>query len=395
MRVLSVIHGPVFGGGHSQMIRLRRPLAARGCETIGVVPAEPGNARPRLEATGVDVVSTPLHRLRATADPVTHVRFLRRFWPEIGALRELIRDRHIDVVQAHGDTNPHVAIAAHLERTAVVWQLYDTRTPMPLRRVTMPLVVRLADAMTTWGEALARDHPGTERLGHRLLTVFPPVDTREFRPDRGRRAAARERLNVPERATVIGTVGNLNPSKGHEYLLRAAQLVRQRQPDTVVRILGAQSPAHAAYETSLRSEARDSGLGDPSVLDMADPGAGVADLMPAFDVFALTSVPRSEGIPTVILEAMACGIPVVATDVGAITELVEDGKTGFVVPPLDPEAVAAAILRLIGDEALRDSFGRAARRRAEDRYDIEALAEVHHRAYQVALEHRRARSTPG
>ncbi len=389
-----MIHGPVFGGGYNQLLRLRKPLEARGWETLAVVPDAPGTALPRLREAGADLVVLPLHRLRATLDPRTHVRFAARFWPEVRSLRRVIRERGIDLVQAHGDTNPHAAIAAHLEGVAVVWQIYDTRTPVPLRRVTMPLVVRIADAITTWGEQLARVHPGVTDLGERWITVFPPVDVDEFRPDPARRAAARERLRVPEDAVLVGSIGVLNPSKGHEHLIRAAAIVRREHPGAVFRILGSKSPVHHAYEAMLRSEAARLGF-DRETLDFVDPGSDVAELMPGFDALALTSVPRSEGIPTVILEAMSCGLPVVATNVGAVAELVEDGVVGSLIPPEQPEAVAAALSPLIADPERRALIGRANRERAIARYGLEVVADRHARAYELALEHRARRRANG
>ncbi|MDE3097660.1 MAG: glycosyltransferase, partial [Chloroflexota bacterium] len=105
-----------------------------------------------------------------------------------------------------------------------------------------------------------------------------------------------------------------------------------------------------------------------------------------------TSVPRSEGVPTVVLEAMACGLPVVATDVGAVADVVEDGVTGFVVPPLDPPAIARAALRLLDDAALRERMGHAGRARAVERFSVERCTEVHVQAYDLAL---RRRGRPG
>ncbi len=96
-------------------------------------------------------------------------------------------------------------------------------------------------------------------------------------------------------------------------------------------------------------------------------------------------------MPTVILEAMACGVPVVATDVGAVREVVEDGVTGFVVPPLDPQAIAHATLRLLDDAELRARMGEAARRRAVERYDVEVCADTHVQAFEAAIAHHRLR----
>ena len=391
MRLLSAIHGPVYGGGHAQLIRLRAPLEARGVETVALVPDEPGNALPRLEEAGVDVVSMPLHRLRATPDPRVQLPFAASLPREVSAIRRVIRERGIDVVQAHGDTNPHVAIAARREGVAVVWQLYDTRTPMALRRLTMPFVVRMADAITTWGRELAVRHPGAVGLGERCITVFPPVDAADFERAAEHRAAARRELGVPDGALVVGTVGNRNPSKGHEWLVRALEIARRERPEAVGRVLGAASPPHADWERAVRAEAAERGLPMPQAFDLVDPGRRVPELIGAFDVFALSSVPRSEGVPTVILEAMAAGVPVVATDVGAVSELVEDGVTGLVVPPLDAEALGGAILTLARDAALRASFAETARERARERFGLERLADIHLHAYRTAVAHRAGR----
>jgi glycosyltransferase involved in cell wall biosynthesis len=390
VRLAFCVHGPVFGGGHMQFVRLREPLERRGWEIVAVCPAA-APAAGRLREAGVETIELPLQRLRATADPRVQVPFLARAPREVAALRRLLERGGIDAVQAHGDTNPHVALAAHRAGRAVVWQLYDTRTPVPARRLTMPLVLRVADVVTTWGRALGRAHPGTERLGERWIGVYPPVDEREFSPPgAAARAAARRELAVPEDAFAILAVGNRNPSKGYEHLVRALGRLRERRPRAVVRVLGAPSPPHAAWEQGVLAQARRLGL-DGAAFAIRDGGADVPRLLAAADAFALTSVPRSEGMPTVILEAMACALPVVATDVGAVAELVQDGVSGSVVAPGDDEAIAAALEALARDAGLRARQGEEGRRRFRERFSLERLADVTAGAYALALEHRRAR----
>jgi len=392
VRLLFVVNNPGFGGGQGQLLSLRAPLAARGCEVLAVTP-ERAPAADRLRAGGVEVQEMPLHRLRATADPGVQARFLSAAPFEIRGLRRLMARRHIDVVQPHGDTNPHAAIAGHLEGVAVAWQLYDTRTPPPLRRLTMPLVTRVADVITTWGRALGHAHPGTARLGERWIPVFPPVDGTRFGPAPERRMAARRELGIADDAVAVGVLAMRNPSKGLEHFVRALARARSVDPRVVGRVLGAPSPAHAAYEVAVRTEASALGLTD-GALDIRDAGSRVAELLPAFDILALTSVPRSEGMPTVILEAMACGIPVVATDVGAVREEVKDGGTGFVVPPLDDAAIADRIVRLASDPDMRTAFGAAGRTRFDSDFSLDTLADRYIRAYAMAIEHRRGRRSP-
>lgn len=389
MNILFVIHYPIFGGPHNQAIQLNIPLSVCSWKTVVLLPDEAGNAAQRLSKAGVEVVQMPLHRLRATLSIRLQANFCLRFWPEICAIRRLIRVRQINLVVIGGLINPHAAIAACLEGIPVVWQILDTRPPMLLRRLMMPLVTRFADTVMSTGINVAQVHPGTFGMNDRLVPFFPPVDTNNFRPNPTMRSQARAELGVPEDAILIGTVGNINPQKGHEYLIRAASMIHSQVPKLFVRILGGHTPTHACYEDRLRHAALSSDLLEEKRLQFVYPGSRVAKLLPAFDIFLLTSVPRSEGIPTTILEAMSCGLPIVATDVGAVREVVEDGVTGFVVPPLDPQAITQATLRLIHDPKLLRHMGEQARQHAVECYDVEVCADTHVRAFEAALIHHR------
>jgi glycosyltransferase involved in cell wall biosynthesis len=392
-RTLSVIHGPVFGGGNNQTMRLTEPLRRRGWDSIALVPDLPEAVptRERMVAGGLPTGAIELHRLRRTPDPLVQATFLWSFRREVARLRGIIRRERIDLVQAFGDTNPHVAIAGHLEGAAVVWHLYDTVTPPPLRRLTMPLVTGIADAIMTTGDGLADAYPGARGLGDRCVAVYPPVDSGTFAPSDERRAAARDELGVPRDALLVGNVGNRNPTKGHEYLVRAVALLRDRGIDVHGRVLGAPSPVHADHMAAVENEVAERGLQDRFAF--VDPGTRVADLMPAFDVFALASVPRSEGVPTAILEAMSCAIPVVATRVGALDEVVEENVTGFVVPPLREEELADALEPPLRDARLRERLGRTARMRILARHDVERVADLYAESYERAARYRAGRST--
>jgi glycosyltransferase involved in cell wall biosynthesis len=392
-RAVAVIHNPVHGGGTASIARLAAPLSELGWELVAVLPDLPEAAPTvaRLRAAGVRTTTLELHRLRRTSDPRAHWALVASARREVRRLRALLRAERAAAVLAYGDTNPHAALAGHLERAAVVWTLYDTVTPPAARRLTMPVVRSLADTVVTWGRELGRVHPGIEALGPRWVTVFPPVDPSRFVPSQERRAAARARLALPADALVVGTLGNRNPSKGHEQLARAAARLGARGLDIHVRVLGARSPAHERETRAVDAEVEALGLAPR--MTFSDPGDDVEGLLPAFDVFALSSVPRSEGAPTAIVEAMSCELPVVTTDVGAASELVADGATGFVVPPLDPARLAAALESLLLDQELRRRFGAAGRRRVVERYTVERSAEAYGLALERAVAHRAVRSS--
>lgn len=385
MRVtLAVLHHAVFGGPHNQLLRLADHLSVRGWETIAVLPEVPGNAAERLRAAGIRVIQIPLHRPRKTLNPVPHGEWVLGFLPDISLLRRVIREQHADVVQVAGPMYPQGAIAAYLENVPVVWQLLGLFAPYLVRCLTMPLVASLSDVVMTTGLTVATAHPGTTRLGRRWISFYPPVDTREFRFDPDRRKAAREELGVPEDCTLVGTVGNFNWQKGHDLLVLAALSVRPIFPRATFRILGTVTPSQVSYyKKHVRNPAAQLGLLQDDYLKFIEPGSRVAELLPAFDIFVMPS--RVEGIPTSILEAMACGLPVVATDVGGVSEVVEDGVTGRVIRPGKSSVLAAVILELIQNLQLRVRMGELARQRAVERYDTRICAEMHISAYELAV----------
>jgi glycosyltransferase involved in cell wall biosynthesis len=112
---------------------------------------------------------------------------------------------------------------------------------------------------------------------------------------------------------------------------------------------------------------------------------------PAMDVKVITSLPNSEGTTTTALEAMACGIPVVSTDVGAVREVVPDGLAGFLVPPLRPEAVASCVLQVLRDGGLRRRLTENARETAVARYGVRSCANDHVASFEAAIARRQGR----
>ena len=387
-RILSVVHYPVFGGPHNQALRLAGPLAARGYMTVVVIPDDPGNAGERLRAGGVEVRVIRLHRLRATSDPRVHLRFFATVLAEVHRLREVIRAEGIDIVQIGGLVNPHAAIAARLEHVPVVWQLLDTRAPRPIAMAAMALVRAFADVVMSTGVAVAEAHPGYRAIAARVIAFFPPVDLERFAPHPELRAEVRAAWGIPATALVVGCVANINPQKGTIELVRAFAGARSGGVDARLVLIGAEYSGHTDYSTAVRGQMMVEGLVEGEDVVFVGARDDVERQLAGMDVIALAAVPRSEGITTAVLEGMASGLPVVVTDVGALREAVADGRTGFVVPPGDTDAFAAALGRLLRDPALRSDFGRESRQDAMRLFGVDTCADTHARAYAQALARR-------
>jgi glycosyltransferase involved in cell wall biosynthesis len=316
-----------------------------------------------------------------------HLGHAAAFWSEVHAIQDLLRDIETDVVLINGLVNAQAAFASRLAGVPLVWQLIDTRSPMVLRRLLMPIVTSLSDAVMTTGDIVARLHPGAEKIGDRLVPFFPPVDCKTFYPGAAERQGVRQSWGVDDDDLVLGSTANLNPQKGIEYLIDAFALVRQKDHRARLVLIGPEYATHKSYSVSLRHLLLHHGLREGQDVIFVGPRSDLERQLQGFDVYMLGSVPNSEGTPTAVMEAMACGLPCVATNVGGVSEVVDQGETGFLVPPLSPPELSDAALRLLGDAVLRRQMGEAGRRKAETLFDTKLCAASHIRAFEIAMRH--------
>jgi glycosyltransferase involved in cell wall biosynthesis len=174
----------------------------------------------------------------------------------------------------------------------------------------------------------------------------------------------------------VVTVANLRAEKGHDVLIDAAVEVLRRMPAAHFDLVGA-----GPLLSSLRARAAARGVsGAFSFLGHQD---DVAARLGEADMFALPS--RSEAFPNAVLEAMAAGLPIVATNVGGIPELIEDGRTGLLVPPEDPMALADRLCRLMADPSLGARLGAAARADVDGRYSFDRMVRGFEQVYLAEL----------
>ena len=389
-----VNHFPVFGGPHAYVVELTDGLERHGVQVTMVLPDEPGDAAGRMRSAGVEVVQVPMRRIRATPSPSAQLRFFASLRADTRRLAEVMERTRAELVVLTGLVNPHAAFAARRLGLPVVWQLVDTRAAAPLRRASMSLVRRLADTVMVIGEATLRLHAPRRPLTMPVIRFFPAVNAERFLPSPERRAETRVELDIPAEVPVVGTVANLNPQKGIEYMIRAAPVIWRAHPDVHLLIVGARYETHRRYSARIAAEVASSPVPAERFIF---PGAQAHPerYFPAMDVSLITSVPRSETSTTTAPESMACGVPVVAANVGALAEVVEDGVTGLLVPPRDPDALAAATLRLLDADRERTRMGEAGRRLALDRFSRESLVERHLQAFDAARAHHAARQGRG
>ncbi len=194
------------------------------------------------------------------------------------------------------------------------------------------------------------------------------------------REKKRRELSIPPSAKVVGMVARLEAAKGHVYLLEAAREVLRVEPDALFVLVGR---GHLREE--LEAVAARLGIGDHVVFTGFR--EDMLEIMATFDIFTLPSL--WEGLGIVLLEAMAFRLPIVASRVGGITDVVVEGETGLLVPPRDPAALAAALVELLRDGEKRKAMGEKGYRRVAEEFRDETMNEEMLALYEKLFEKKR------
>jgi len=236
-----------------------------------------------------------------------------------------------------------------------------------LRRVLSPLISRFV----TVSFDLRRWLTDTVRIpARKVVAIHNGVDTTRFSP--GDSSEAREVLGLPVAATVVGTIGRLDPVKDQGGLVAAFSGLVASGANSILAIVG-EGPSRPALEDEIRRR----GFADRVWL--LGERRDVPTVLRALDIFVLPS--RAEGMSNTILEAMATGLPVIATDVGGNPELVEPNVTGRLVPPGDPNALEAALAAYAGDPYLRRLQGKLGRERVLQHFSLDRMAQAYSSLY--------------
>lgn len=206
----------------------------------------------------------------------------------------------------------------------------------------------------------------------RIKPISNGVDTDIFQPRSDEKTAIRTKLGFEPERFYIGTVGNLRPVKNHALLLRACKQLCMEQDDVRLIIAGTGPLKEPLNELAGQ-------LGIQHKIRLLGARTDIPEVLNALDLFVLPSL--SEGMPNAVLEAMACGLPVVATEVGGVSEVVEHGVTGLLVPSEDEEALASRLEELVCSETKRQMLGKNARERALACFSLDKMVRAYEQLY--------------
>ena len=290
-------------------------------------------------------------------------------------IARILRRERIDVVHTH-NTSAFIdgGLAALLARTPTHVHTDHSRLFPDKRRYMIAEYVMSHFAYRVVGVS---DHTVAELRRYeripaaKLVTIPNGIDAGAFGRKRDS-ALKRLELGIAPTSPIIGVAVRLTEQKGVTYLLKAMPQILSAHPDAVLVIAG-----EGVLAQPLRDEAQALGVKDQ--VRFIGPRRDIPELLSMFDLYALPS--EWEGLPMIILEAMAAGCPIVASDVGGVGTAVRDGESGYLVPPRDIDTLAQRITALLGDARRRREFGEAGQRYFHEHFSAEAMAAAYARVY--------------
>jgi len=366
LRILFFSTGLAYGGAETQLVRLSTRLKSRG-RKVGVVSLTPPKAYvENLKAAGIPVFSLGIQRKLPDPRPVLRLAWIIWKW------------------------RPHI-IHSFMVHANLLARLVRIFAPVPVLICSVrsineggrfrELLYRLTDPLCDLTTQLSR--AGLERyvrigaVPRRKIRYIPNgVDTERFKPNLEDRLKVRKELGIDGFAWLA--VGRFDPPKNYPTMLQAFARVIHKHPDTVLLIAG-DGPLKKTTENMARE------LGIEKQVKFLGIRCDIPQLMNAADAYVMSS--SWEGMPNVLLEASATGLPIVATDVGGNSEIVLNGVTGFLVPPRNPEALAEAMLRLMSlSIEEREKMGKMARKHVEVNFNLDRIVDLWESLYYELLE---------
>lgn len=350
-------------GMEVMVARMVRRLAGRG-HRVGVTCIE------EIGALGEELAD---EGVRVTLVPTPGLGTILR----APALEGWLAASGADVVHVHSGAWLKAAGAARRAGLPVVATMHGIEAPEPWYYPgLLHWAGRRSDRVIAVSESVVEYLGSVARLPRSRVSLIPNGICTERFASGGPAGAFRERLGIPRSAPLVGHVARLDPVKNQPLLLEAFALLRREVPDAVLAIVG-----DGAMRADL--ESRIAALGLEGAVHVVGVVRDVAPLYRDFDLFVLSS--RTEGTSMSMLEAMASGVPCVATAVGGNPALLDHGRCGALVPPDDPRLLADAMRGLILDGERRDALSAAARDRVEKHYSEKAMLDSYAATYRSVV----------
>lgn len=364
MRVAYLIYGTGLGGGELLLANHLAHCDRKRFDPMVICSAE-GPLAARLRSLSIPVFLLPLNEEANVLGWISVPR-LRTLWQ----LARILNQERVDLLHSYTmETRNYAHAAALITGLPLIHTSQDTWFGEMFGRWQWFALNHIPARIIVTSETVRRSlRVGATLSADRVVMIKPGIDLERFTPRTDARQVRAE-LGVPPFAKVVGIIARLSSVKGYETFFAAAARVAAAAPDVRFVIVGDAVLAYDDYARVLPLDITRHGLSDRVIL------TGFRDdverLIASMDVVVSASPRESFGL--VLAEAGACARPVVATCSGGAEEIVIPGTTGLLVPPAAPQAMADAILRVLGDPVAAAAMGAAGRRRVEEHFDLRKM----------------------
>jgi len=356
-------------GGQQSMLALIENLDWSRFDIYAIVPAE-GELSSRLKALKVKVSIIPLTSLK----PMNFFKIINN----IRRIRKLIKTEEIDIL--HTDFERDTYVCGWAKRNLPVKLIWHVRLVRP-ERLDMSNAAH-ADGIIGISRGTKKRFMKVKGIDEKFTKIFNGVDVAKFSPSDDK-LALRQKLLLPVDKKIVLFVGQIKDSKGVMDILDAASLLRDNKNNHVVLFLFIGNFEKENFRETFAKKVKENKINDDVLVKSQQ--ENINEWMAAADMLILPSYEGTEGMGRVLFEAMACGVPVIGTDISGINEAITD-DTGILVPEKSPEAIAEAVKKLIDSDELRNELGKNAIKRANEIFDIKVHAKKVEDFYNKILE---------
>lgn len=362
-KVVHILHSLAMGGAENGVVNLMNNINTDIFTPIIISLVNGGSLKGRLNLNRVTLYEMGKKEGNDCLLPFRLVRLFKKIKP------------HVVHTHCWGTLVEGITAAKIAGVPVVIHGEHGTIETKPRNLKIQRWFWKRCDIVLSISETLRQRLSDTVGISTNLIKAVPNgVDTEKFSSFPIEQIYGfKKKFNIPEDAIVIGTVGRLVPVKDQKALIEASLIIRKKLSKKIAVVIVGDGP----LRENLQNKAAE--LGVENIVYLPGRLENIPEVMNSFDIFVLPSL--SEGISNTILEAMSCGLPIIATKVGGSVEIVKDGVYGIFTPPDNPKALANSVCRLVNDSELRKEYGNKARKTAEEKFSLQSMLNTYEQLY--------------
>ncbi len=370
MKVMNIILDGRIAGPQVRIYEIASALKKKGVETVVVLPKKNSEKfRALLDREKIRWKAVDLNKLSKNLFGI--IKWILFFIPQVFSLMKIIKKEKPCVIHCNSSWQWKGVIAGFLAKRKIIWHLNDTRMNFLVRNVC-GILIKYADALIVEGKRVRNYYLSQFKCDKKVFIIQAPVDTKRFNPAK---VNGSELLNKYNGLKII-SVGNVNPNKGFEYLIEAAEILSRKRKNLFFFIAGYLYESQKKYIDYLKGLIEKKSLRNVIFLGGVD---NIEEILKSADIYVCSSI--AEASPQSVWEAMSMEKPIISTDVGSVSDFLIDGKNGFLIPIRNPGMIAEKIEKYRKAPELMVGFGKEARKTAVKYLDVDVSAENFLNAY--------------